>query len=43
MTSAGAAAGVLTTTRQFAIVGGVAVIGAVFYEVIGGSYGVAAA
>ncbi|MCW2897283.1 MAG: transporter [Actinomycetia bacterium] len=33
---AGAAAGVLTTTQQFAIASGVAVIGAVFYEVIGG-------
>jgi MFS family permease len=34
---AGAAAGVLTTTQQFAIASGVAVIGAVFYEVIGGA------
>jgi EmrB/QacA subfamily drug resistance transporter len=34
---AGSAAGVLTTTQQFAIASGVAVIGAVFYEVIGGS------
>jgi MFS family permease len=34
---AGAAAGVLTTTQQFAIACGVAVIGAVFYEVIGGA------
>jgi hypothetical protein len=33
---AGAAAGVLTTTQQFSIASGVAVIGAVFYEVIGG-------
>jgi EmrB/QacA subfamily drug resistance transporter len=33
---AGAAAGVLTTTQQFSIAAGVAVIGAVFYEVIGG-------
>jgi EmrB/QacA subfamily drug resistance transporter len=33
---AGAAAGVLTTTQQFAIASGVAVIGAVFYQVIGG-------
>ncbi|MGD0703980.1 MAG: MFS transporter [Trebonia sp.] len=33
---AGAAAGVLTTTQQFAIASGVAIIGAVFYEVIGG-------
>jgi EmrB/QacA subfamily drug resistance transporter len=33
---AGAAAGVLTTTQQFAIAAGVAVIGAVFYQVIGG-------
>jgi EmrB/QacA subfamily drug resistance transporter len=33
---AGAAAGILTTTQQFAIASGVAVIGAVFYEVIGG-------
>jgi len=32
---AGAAAGVLTTTQQFAIASGVAVIGAVFYWVIG--------
>jgi EmrB/QacA subfamily drug resistance transporter len=32
---AGAAAGVLTTTQQFAIASGVAVIGAVFYHVIG--------
>ena len=32
---AGAAAGVLTTTQQFAIASGVAVIGAVFYAVIG--------
>jgi EmrB/QacA subfamily drug resistance transporter len=34
---AGAAAGVLTTTQQFAIASGVAVVGAVFYEVIGGT------
>ncbi len=34
---AGAAAGVLTTTQQFSIASGVAVIGAVFYEVIGGA------
>jgi MFS family permease len=34
---AGAAAGILTTTQQFAIASGVAVIGAVFYEVIGGA------
>jgi EmrB/QacA subfamily drug resistance transporter len=34
---AGAAAGVLTTTQQFAIASGVAVIGAVFYEMIGGA------
>lgn len=34
---AGAAAGVLTTTQQFAIASGVAVIGAVFYQVIGGA------
>ncbi len=34
---AGAAAGVLTTTQQFAIACGVAVIGAVFYAVIGGA------
>jgi hypothetical protein len=33
---AGAAVGVLTTTQQFAIASGVAVIGAVFYEVIEG-------
>ena len=33
---AGAAAGVLTTTQQFAIASGVAILGAVFYEVIGG-------
>jgi EmrB/QacA subfamily drug resistance transporter len=33
---AGAAAGVLTTTQQFAVASGVAVLGAVFYEVIGG-------
>ncbi|HTR95789.1 MAG TPA: MFS transporter [Trebonia sp.] len=32
---AGAAAGVLTTTQQFAVASGVAVIGAVFYAVIG--------
>jgi Na+/melibiose symporter-like transporter len=32
---AGAAAGVLTTTQQFAIASGVAVIGAVFYNVLG--------
>jgi EmrB/QacA subfamily drug resistance transporter len=32
---AGAAAGVLTTTQQFSIASGVAVIGAVFYAVIG--------
>lgn len=32
---AGAAAGVLTTTQQFAIASGVAIIGAVFYGVIG--------
>jgi EmrB/QacA subfamily drug resistance transporter len=34
---AGAAAGVLTTTQQFAIACGVAVIGAVFYTLIGGA------
>ncbi len=34
---AGAAAGVLTTTQQFAVASGVAVLGAVFYEVIGGA------
>ncbi len=34
---AGAAAGVLTTTQQFAIACGVAIIGAVFYQVIGGA------
>ena len=34
---AGSAAGVLTTTQQFAIASGVAVIGAVFYQVIGGT------
>ncbi|HEY0934630.1 MAG TPA: MFS transporter [Trebonia sp.] len=34
---AGAAAGVLTTTQQFAIACGVAVLGAVFYQVIGGA------
>jgi EmrB/QacA subfamily drug resistance transporter len=34
---AGAAAGVLTTTQQFAIATGVAVVGAIFYEVIGGA------
>ena len=34
---AGAAAGVLTTTQQFAIACGVAVLGAVFYNVIGGA------
>jgi Na+/melibiose symporter-like transporter len=34
---AGAAAGVLTTTQQFAIASGIAVVGAVFYEVIGGA------
>jgi EmrB/QacA subfamily drug resistance transporter len=34
---AGAAAGVLTTTQQFAIACGVAIIGAIFYEVIGGA------
>ena len=33
---AGAAAGVLTTTQQFAIASGVALLGAVFYQVIGG-------
>jgi MFS family permease len=32
---AGAAAGILTTTQQFAIAAGVAVLGAVFYQVIG--------
>jgi EmrB/QacA subfamily drug resistance transporter len=32
---AGAAAGVLTTTQQFAIASGVAVLGAVFYDVLG--------
>ena len=32
----GGAAGVLTTTQQFAVASGVAVLGAVFYEVIGG-------
>jgi EmrB/QacA subfamily drug resistance transporter len=36
---AGAAAGVLTTTQQFAVASGVAVLGAVFYEVIGGAPG----
>jgi EmrB/QacA subfamily drug resistance transporter len=34
---AGAAAGVLTTTQQFAVASGVAVVGAVFYEAIGGA------
>jgi EmrB/QacA subfamily drug resistance transporter len=34
---AGAAAGVLTTTQQFAIACGVAIVGAVFYQVIGGA------
>jgi EmrB/QacA subfamily drug resistance transporter len=34
---AGAAAGVLTTTQQFAIASGVALLGAVFYHVIGGA------
>jgi EmrB/QacA subfamily drug resistance transporter len=34
---AGAAAGVLTTTQQFAIASGVAVIGAVFYNALGGA------
>jgi EmrB/QacA subfamily drug resistance transporter len=34
---AGAAAGVLTTAQQFAIASGVAIIGAVFYHVIGGA------
>jgi MFS family permease len=34
---AGAAAGVLTTTQQFAIASGVAVIGAVFYGALGNS------
>ena len=34
---AGSAAGVLTTTQQFAIASGVAVIGAIFYQVIGGA------
>jgi EmrB/QacA subfamily drug resistance transporter len=34
---AGAAAGVLTTTQQFAVASGVAVLGAVFYDVIGGA------
>ena len=34
---AGAAAGVLTTTQQFAIACGVAVLGAVFYQVTGGA------
>ncbi len=34
---AGAAAGVLTTTQQFAIACGVVVIGAVFYTLIGGA------
>jgi hypothetical protein len=34
---AGAAAGVLTTTQQFAIASGVAIIGAVFYGALGGS------
>ena len=34
---AGAAAGVLTTTQQFGIASGVAVLGAVFYQVIGGA------
>jgi EmrB/QacA subfamily drug resistance transporter len=32
---AGAAAGILTTTQQFAVAGGVAVLGAVFYDVLG--------
>jgi len=32
---AGAAAGVLTTTQQFAVASGVAVLGAVFYDVLG--------
>jgi len=34
---AGAAAGVLTTTQQFAVASGVALLGAVFYDVIGGA------
>jgi EmrB/QacA subfamily drug resistance transporter len=34
---AGAAAGVLTTTQQFAIASGVALIGAVFYGALGGA------
>jgi MFS family permease len=34
---AGAAAGILTTTQQFAVASGVAMIGAVFYAVIGGA------
>jgi Na+/melibiose symporter-like transporter len=33
---AGAAAGILTTTQQFGVASGVAVIGAVFYGVLGG-------
>jgi hypothetical protein len=33
---AGAAAGVLTTTQQFSIASGVAIVGAVFYQAIGG-------
>ena len=33
---AGAAAGVLTTTQQFGAASGIAIIGAVFYWVIGG-------
>jgi len=36
---AGAAAGVLTTTQQFAIASGVAIIGAVFYGALGSSPG----
>ena len=36
---AGAAAGVLTTTQQFAIASGVAIIGAVFYAALGGAPG----
>jgi EmrB/QacA subfamily drug resistance transporter len=33
---AGAAAGILTTTQQFGVASGIAVIGAVFYRVLGG-------
>jgi EmrB/QacA subfamily drug resistance transporter len=34
---AGAAAGVLTTTQQFSIASGVAIVGAIFYQAIGGA------